>query len=87
MAPGSTRAEEDAHFLGAYKDLENGPVVEGPARVGEPQISPAQKSALMCEKQIHDQLVDTNAVTVIRKALFEGALLGTSIIKCRQIIN
>jgi hypothetical protein len=81
MAPGSTRAEEDAHFLGAYKDLENGPVVEGPARVGEPQISPAQKSALMCEKQIHDQLVDTNAVTVIRKALFEGALLGTSIIK------
>ena len=81
MAPGSTRAEEDKHFLGAYKDLENGPVVEGPARVGEPQISPAQKSALMCEKQIHDQLVDTNAVTVIRKALFEGALLGTSIIK------
>ena len=81
MAPGSTRAEDDKHFLGAYKDLENGPVVEGPARVGEPQISPAQESALMCEKQIHDQLVDTNAVTVIRKALFEGALLGTSVIK------
>ena len=81
IAPGSTRAENDKHFLGAYKDLENGPVVEGPARVGEPQISPAQESALMCEKQIHDQLVDTNAVTVIRTALFEGALLGTSGIK------
>jgi len=81
LAPGAVRAEEPRHFLGAYKGLKDAPVVEGPSRAGEPQISPAQKSALLCEKQIHDQLVDTNAVTVIRKALFEGALLGTSIIK------
>ena len=81
IQPGALTADEPKHFLGSYKDLENGPVVEGPSRVGEPQISPAQKSALMCEKHIHDQLVDTNAVTIIRKALFEGALLGTSVIK------
>jgi len=81
LLPGATRAEEPKHFLGAYSGLKDGPVVKGPALAGEPQISPAQKSALMCEKHIHDQLIDTNAVTTIRKAIFESALLGTGVIK------
>jgi len=79
LPPGATRAGD---FLGAYsKEFDNAPVAEGPAKVGEPQISPAQESALMCEKQIHDQLVDTNAVTLIRKAIFESAMLGTGVVK------
>ena len=82
LLPGAMQAEPDKHFLGAYKsDLQDAPVVEGPSRVGEPQISPAQESALQTEKVIHDQLVDTNAVTVIRKSIFEASLLGTGVIK------
>ncbi|MEK9699307.1 MAG: hypothetical protein VW270_26250, partial [Candidatus Poseidoniales archaeon] len=57
------------------------PIVEGPALMGEAQISPAQKAALNMEKQIHDQLLDTSAVNVFRSAIFESALLGTGIVK------
>ena len=79
LAPGATSAGD---YLGSYsKEFENAPVAEGPAKLGEPQISPAQESALMCEKQIHDQLIDTNAVTLIRRALFEAAMLGTGVVK------
>ena len=82
LLPGGTTAETSKDFLGAYKDdLGDAPVVEGPSRVGEPQFSPAQESALHTEKIIHDQLIDTNAVTVIRKSIFEAALLGTGVIK------
>jgi hypothetical protein len=82
LPPGATAAESPKDYLGAYaKDFENAPISKGPAKVGEPQISPAQKSALMCEKQIHDQLLDTNATTIIRKALFEAAMLGTGVVK------
>ena len=82
LMPGALQADTPKDFLGAYKnDLQDAPVVEGPSRVGEPQISPAQESALQTEKVIHDQLVDTNAVTVIRKSIFEAALLGTGVIK------
>ena len=81
LPPGATEANQP-DYLGAYaKDFGNAPVSKGPARLGEPQISPAQKSALMCEKQIHDQLLDTNATTIIRKALFEASMLGTGIVK------
>lgn len=82
LAPGGMQAERPKHFLGAYQPtLGDAPVVEGKSNIGEPQISPAQQSALMCEKVIHDQLVDTNAVTVIRKSIFESALLGTGVVK------
>ena len=33
------------------------------------------------EKQIHDQLLDTSAVNVLRSSIFESALLGTGIVK------
>ena len=75
--------EPNLDFLGsmANKFGPNAPVAEGPSRVGEPQISPAQSSALAMEKVIQDQLTDSNAVNVLRHAIFESSLLGTGIIK------
>tara|TARA_R100001591_G_scaffold2197_2_gene5449 strand:+ start:3611 stop:5701 length:2091 start_codon:yes stop_codon:yes gene_type:complete len=61
-----------------YKNL---PLEEGPSKAGEPQVTPAKESALNMEKLVHDQLTDTNAVTVFRNAIFESAMLGTGIIK------
>ena len=61
-----------------YKDL---PLKKGPSKIGEPQVSPAQESALKLEKVIHDQLLDTNASTVFRNAIFEASMLGTGVIK------
>ena len=78
LAPGAT----EATFLGGLQDtFANAPLAEGPSRLGEPQISPAQKAALNMEKLIHDQLLDSNAVNVLRSAVFESALFGTGIIK------
>ena len=59
----------------------NLPLAPGPSKMGEPQISPAQKAALRMEKTIHDQLTDTNAVNVMRNSVFESWLLGTGIVK------
>ena len=73
LPPGATQAT-----LGKYEGL---PVTEGPAKLGEPQVQPAQEAALKLEKHIHDQLLDTNAVNVLRNAIFESALLGTGIVK------
>jgi hypothetical protein len=69
-------------FLGGLQEsMGSLPLAEGPSKIGEPQISPAQKTALKMEKVIHDQLLDTNAVNVFRNAIFEAALLGTGIVK------
>ena len=69
-------------FLGGLQEKYEGtPLAEGPAKIGEPQINPAQEAALNMEKEIHDQLTDTGAVNVLRTALFEQILLGTGVIK------
>ena len=69
-------------FLGGLQDKYEGtPLAEGPAKIGEPQISPAQEAAINMEKEIHDQLTDTGAVNVLRTAIFEQILLGTGVIK------
>ena len=84
LPPGATGATEpNLDFLGsmASKFGPDAPVSEGPAKIGEPQISPAQSSALQMEKVIQDQLTDSNAVNVLRHAIFESTLLGTGIIK------
>ena len=79
LAPGATEAKA---FLGGLKnELGSLPLAEGPARMGEPQISPAQEAALRMEKTIHDQLLDTNAVNVLRNSVFESCLLGTGVVK------
>jgi len=71
LAPGATR-------LGPYAATN---AVEGKSRMGEPQVEPAAEAARLLEKVIHDQLLDTNAINVMRHAIFEASLLGTGIIK------
>ena len=79
---GATQATPPMDFLGGLEGrYENAPIRPGPSLIGEPQISPAQKAALNMEKQIHDQLLDTSAVNVLRSSIFESALLGTGIVK------
>lgn len=82
LAPGALQAKPTGHFLGGLeREMGNLPLAPGPAKMGEPQISPAQKAALRMEKTIHDQLTDTNAVNVMRNSVFESCLLGTGIVK------
>jgi hypothetical protein len=79
---GATEATPSMDFLGGLEGrYENAPLRPGPALMGEPQISPAQRAALNMEKQIHDQLLDTSAVNVLRSSIFESALLGTGVVK------
>jgi hypothetical protein len=81
LAPGATEATP-LDFLGGLKQRYQGmPLAEGPSLMGEPQISPAQTAALNMEKQIHDQLLDSSAVNVLRNAIFESALLGSGVVK------
>ena len=75
--PGATQAQR----LGIYGEQFGEAITEGKAKVGEPQFEPAKEQARRMEKCIHDQLLDTNAVNVFRKAIFESALLGTGVIK------
>ena len=81
LPPGVT-FDQGLDFLGGLKDeFEGAPIKEGRAKAGEPQIKPAEMMALRMEKHIHDQLLDTNSVNVMRNAIFESALLGTGIVK------
>ena len=77
IQPGGLSAES----LGIYGKQFGEAVKEGKAKLGEPQFEPAKEQARRMEKCIHDQLLDTNAVNVFRKAIFESALLGTGVIK------
>jgi len=82
LPPGSVQATDSLDYLGGLSSkYEGAPIAEGPSRVGEPQISPAQEAALRMEKIIHDQLTGTNATTAVRNSIFESVLLGTGIVK------
>jgi hypothetical protein len=83
LAPGGLEATGgNLDYLGGIAPkYEGAPLAEGKARVGEPQISPAQEAALRMEKVIHDQLTNTNAVTTLRNSIFESVLMGTGIVK------
>ena len=74
LAPGAREATP----LGKY---EGTGVVEGKAKAGEPQVEPAAEAARLLEKHMHDQLLDTGAVNVMRNAVFEQCLLGTGVVK------
>ena len=80
LPPGATTNE----FLGglAKKFAEAG-FEEGPAPdlKSMPQIEPAAMAASNMEKMIHDQLEESNAITILRHVMFEMALLGTGVIK------
>ena len=80
LMPGALSVKEP-HKLGTYGNEFPDILAKGPAKLGEPQVKPAQKMAMRMEKCIHDQLLDSNAVNVFRKAIFESALLGTGIVK------
>jgi hypothetical protein len=78
FGPGALKASP----LGGLADkYEGANLVEGPSRLGEPQISPARETARLMEKEIHDQLHENNATNVLRHSLFECAILGTGIVK------
>ena len=47
----------------------------------QPQIEPAAMAAAKMQKVIHDQLEESDAISVMRHVLFEMALLGTGILK------
>ena len=80
LQPGALAASQP-HQLGTYGKEFGEMVLPGKSKVGEPQFEPAKEQARRLEKVIHDQLLDTNAVNVFRKAIFESALLGTGIVK------
>ena len=80
LAPGTTTNE----FLGGLaKQFAEAGFEEGPAPdlKAMPQIEPAAIAASNMEKMIHDQLEESNAITILRHVMFEMALLGTGVIK------
>jgi len=79
--PKQQEGPQAANLGGLSDKYEGANLASGPARMGEPQISPAADAARNMEKCIHDQLLDTSAITVLRHAIFECALLGTGVIK------
>jgi len=81
VPPGGLAASEPAHKLGSYGKDFGESILPGKAKVGEPQFEPAKEMARKMEKCIHDQLLDTNAINVMRKAIFESCLLGTGVVK------
>ena len=56
-------------------------LVQGPAKLGEPQIKPAAIAAQKMQKVIDDQLTEAHAVSVMRHAIFECVMMGTGIVK------
>jgi len=80
VAPGAMQADEP-HRLGSYGKDFGDMILAGKSRVGEPQFEPAKEQARKMEKCIHDQLLDTNAVSEFRKAIFESSLFGTGVVK------
>ena len=57
------------------------PFVEGPALNNELEISPSQLAANQMNKEISDQLKESQAVEAITKAIYEAATLGTGCVK------
>jgi hypothetical protein len=80
LLPGALETSK-GYQLGSFNEEIQSVLAPGPSRVGEPQFEPAAEQARLMEKCIHDQLLDTNAVNVLRQAIFESSLLGTGIVK------
>ena len=80
LEPGATAETILGGLANQYEGLN---IKEGPSPdpTKKVQISPAREAAGNMEKLIHDQLEETSAISVLRHALFEMALLGTGIIK------
>jgi|TARA_Y100000034_G_scaffold48572_1_gene59978 hypothetical protein len=82
LLPGAREATPMEKLGGLKEEYPNATLLEGRGRLpNQPQISPAQETARRMEKVIHDQLLDNNAVNVLRHSIFESVLLGTGIVK------
>ena len=83
LLPGATEATPMENKLGGLQsEYEGANLIEGKARIpNQPEIYPAKETALRMEKLIHDQLLDSNAINVLRHSIFEAVLLGTGIVK------
>ncbi len=80
IAPGSTFATLLGGLTEKYADAN---LVSGPApdNMKMPQIKPAEEAAINMQKTIHDQIDESNGHVWIKKAIFEGCLFGTGVIK------
>jgi len=58
-------------------------LISGPAPDNSkmPEIKPAEEAALNMQKTIHDQIDESNGHIWLKKAIFEGCLFGTGVIK------
>jgi len=63
------------------QDYENLGFDKGPSPQGTPQIEPARLAAEQMQKVLHDQLEESQAITILRHVFFEMSLLGTGILK------
>jgi hypothetical protein len=81
---GATEQSMLAGITDRLKSLAKGKkILAGPSpdKNQYPQISPAHDAARKMEKQIHDQLEETDAAGALRKASDECSLLGTGCLK------
>lgn len=84
LEPGSTHqsllsgAWKKWKDISAVKGLKEGPALDKNAEI---QVHPAQESAEELEKQVHDQLQESNAELALRKTSLEMVILGTGVIK------
>ncbi len=78
IPPGVTASDLIKTIAQDYEELG---FEEGTSIQGEPQIEPASMAASKMEKLIHDQLEESNAITILRHTFFEMSLMGTGILK------
>jgi len=78
LKPGATATDLIKNIAQDYEELG---FEAGPSSQGTPQIEPARLAAEHMEKLIHDQLEESQAITILRHVFFEMALLGTGILK------
>lgn len=80
ITPGSTYSTLLGGLAEKYANAE---LISGPAPDNQkmPQIKPAEEAAINMQKTIHDQIDESNGHIWIKKAIFEGCLFGTGVVK------
>ena len=80
LPPGATYSTLLNGLTDKYEgaDLKEGPA---PDSMSMPQIKPAEEAAINMQKTIHDQIDESNGHIWIKKAIFEGCLFGTGVVK------
>ena len=78
LKPGATATDLLKTIAQDYQDLG---FDKGPSPQGTPQIEPARIAAEQMQKVLHDQLEESQAITILRHVFFEMSLMGTGILK------